>query len=278
MKVTKIFRDIRKILKLSKSNKKFKFPDTLLLNIYLGIMSFRRAEKLTQSAFYFSAFWIFVIVATSIFRENPIWSLELNNLGDYLAGTFAPLAVLWFIIGYFQQGKELQLQRQELALQRQEFNFLGKQAERQADTDERRAILEENANKPILVFEQANTTNTGIDTDIKLTIKFSNKGGPALNAEVTSTLGDIIDLKLVPTNNFYEDSESFYIIEFTTKNIAQLPIPITLDYSGSNQQLYRHKGFLSKDKTDNVAFFNAQKLIYSITVDASRGKEKGRNG
>ena len=55
-----------------------------------------------------------------IFGRGPdVWTLvatgDLNQLGDFLAGFFAPVAFLWLIIGYLMQSKELSLQRQELA-------------------------------------------------------------------------------------------------------------------------------------------------------------------
>jgi len=32
---------------------------------------------------------------------------SLNELGDFIAGVFAPIAFLWLILGYIQQGKQL---------------------------------------------------------------------------------------------------------------------------------------------------------------------------
>ncbi|GEM_PF-1078693 len=40
--------------------------------------------------------------------------LDLNNLGDFLAGAFSPLAFLWLVFGYLMQGRELKLQAVEL--------------------------------------------------------------------------------------------------------------------------------------------------------------------
>lgn len=40
--------------------------------------------------------------------------LELNELGDFLAGTFGPVAFLWLVLGFLQQGRELRLQSEEL--------------------------------------------------------------------------------------------------------------------------------------------------------------------
>lgn len=51
-------------------------------------------------------------------------SMKFNEWGDFFAGSFAPLAFLWLVIGYFQQGEELSqntkaLEQQERALQLQ---------------------------------------------------------------------------------------------------------------------------------------------------------------
>ncbi len=36
-----------------------------------------------------------------------VCQIELNALGDFLAGIFAPVAFFWLILGYVQQGKRL---------------------------------------------------------------------------------------------------------------------------------------------------------------------------
>ena len=58
--------------------------------------------------------------------------MDLNEWGDFLAGACAPLALLWLVIGYFQQGAELKLntkaleaQQEELKRQVEETAFLG---------------------------------------------------------------------------------------------------------------------------------------------------------
>lgn len=43
-------------------------------------------------------------------------SLKPNEWGDFLAGSFGPLAIFWLVLGFFQQGQELRLQVKELAL------------------------------------------------------------------------------------------------------------------------------------------------------------------
>jgi hypothetical protein len=62
---------------------------------------------------------VFIYLFTGL--EHP---KSLNELGDFLAGVFAPIAFFWLILGYMQQGKQLEqntkaLEQQEIALQLQ---------------------------------------------------------------------------------------------------------------------------------------------------------------
>ncbi len=86
-----------------------------------------------------------VYIAVILFlRGNDACELlragNLNELGDFLAGFFTPLAFGWLVYGYLLQSKELRLQREELALTRDQ---LGKQTEllqEQVTEDLRNAI------------------------------------------------------------------------------------------------------------------------------------------
>ncbi|GAA5181415.1 hypothetical protein GCM10023345_04880 [Acinetobacter kookii] len=51
---------------------------------------------------WFLAITIFCILENFGFEQN-----NLNSLGDFLAGIFAPVAFFWLILGYVQQGKQL---------------------------------------------------------------------------------------------------------------------------------------------------------------------------
>ena len=87
---------------------------------------------------------IFYIAAIGFLRGNDAWELlragNLNELGDFLAGVFTPLAFGWLVYGYLLQSKELRLQREELTLTRKQ---LGKQTEllqEQVTTDHQDSI------------------------------------------------------------------------------------------------------------------------------------------
>jgi hypothetical protein len=58
------------------------------------------------------------LVATS---STPVGSLAPNELGDFLAGIFAPLAFFWLVLGFVQQGHELRNSAAALWLQSEEL-------------------------------------------------------------------------------------------------------------------------------------------------------------
>lgn len=69
-------------------------------------------------------------------------NLTLNELGDLLAGMFAPLAFLWMVITILMQGNELKLQREELSMQREELANSSAQLERQSNVMERQLNMD----------------------------------------------------------------------------------------------------------------------------------------
>lgn len=69
------------------------------------------------SLFYIGIMCFYAFMYTSSFNlNNP------NEIGDFLAGVFAPLAFLWLILGFFQQGNEMRQNSLALMLQADELN------------------------------------------------------------------------------------------------------------------------------------------------------------
>ena len=65
--------------------------------------------------------WIGAGLIYAYFCRDLILAMEPNEFGDFLAGAFSPLAFLWLIIGYMQQGEELSLNTEALRLQSDEL-------------------------------------------------------------------------------------------------------------------------------------------------------------
>ncbi|WP_064390972.1 hypothetical protein [Pseudomonas sp. RIT-PI-r] len=54
-------------------------------------------------------------------RISSLQTMDLNEVGDFLAGAFGPLAILWLVLGFFQQGAELRQSTEALKLQAEEL-------------------------------------------------------------------------------------------------------------------------------------------------------------
>lgn len=60
-----------------------------------------------------AVYYVFGYVCWSTFVALPA-----NSMGDFFAGFFAPLAFLWLVLGYLQQGNELRFQSDQIRAQR----------------------------------------------------------------------------------------------------------------------------------------------------------------
>lgn len=66
---------------------------------------------------------IYLAGATALIwgRVGSLGSMPLNEVGDFLAGAFGPVAFLWLVLGFLQQGDELRQGTEALMLQAQEL-------------------------------------------------------------------------------------------------------------------------------------------------------------
>lgn len=70
-----------------------------------------------------SSLWITAFALLLLFKHQTISNLTLNEWGDLFSGFAAPLALIWLIIGYIQQGEELRLNTLALEAQQEEFRL-----------------------------------------------------------------------------------------------------------------------------------------------------------
>jgi hypothetical protein len=123
-----------------------------------------------------------------------LWAIappdELNEWGDFFAGIFAPLAFLWLVLGYLQQGEELRHSTEALRLQAEELrNSVTQQSQlvavsREQMTLERDALREErerrrDAARPFFVHQVVGPTLTG--GDVSHRFQLVNIGNTATN-------------------------------------------------------------------------------------------------
>lgn len=80
-------------------------------------------------------------------------SLKLNEKGDFLAGVFSPLAFLWLVYGYLQQGRELKQNTESLRLQATELKNSVEEQKKLIKIHESDQKVRHEQAKPILEFE-----------------------------------------------------------------------------------------------------------------------------
>jgi len=148
-------------------------------------------------------------------------AMKPNEWGDFFAGFFAPLAFLWLVLGYLQQGQELQLSTQALQLQADELKNsveqqrqlveitrLQVESEREALHSERMSRRE--AAKPRFVLKSAGGSfgTTGFSYGVSI----SNAGNLASQVVMTLEGQEIESTKIFETTLFERSSgKSFQI-------------------------------------------------------------------
>ncbi|WP_170417246.1 hypothetical protein [Ruegeria arenilitoris] len=155
------------------------------------------AEKLSSSSLSelgLKATWVYMIILigglplAATFGFIKLAPLELNEVGDFLAGAFGPLAIFWLVLGFFQQGKELRASVEALKLQAEELkNSVDQQkamvgvTQQQLKIDEaafkENSFLRQEAEMPHLVVSQNGGITSGKSRQYKYKIK--NIGKPA---------------------------------------------------------------------------------------------------
>lgn len=198
------------------------------------------------------------------FRERPdqISEMTPNEWGDFLAGAAAPLALLWLVLGYFQQSKELALntealraQQEELKNQVEETKLLVQNAGRQAEAFEKQAQLteqevarqranERNAAQPI--FYPSGKRKTGN----QLTTTLVNKGGVAIRAQIVKESETDIRLKFPQRWENEQQVELAHVWSATIK----YPVRFNIEYWDKFDE--RHMKHFYYEESGSIAEFD----------------------
>lgn len=122
---------------------------------------------------YFTVVYLGVITLVLAANLEDLFKLKLNELGDFLAGVFGPVAFLWLVLGYIQQGKELRLQARELK-----------------NSVEQQVIMAESAENHLkLVIEANEIQKEEVERQLKASFKIRVKGStPNINFPGSETV------------------------------------------------------------------------------------------
>ena len=108
--------------------------------------------------------------------------LRPNEVGDFLAGVFGPLAFLWLVFGYYQQGEELKHSVEALKLQAEELRNSVEQQKELVEVS-REAIQAERSEKELQAQRRLKeikprlTIETKTPQSLIYSYSISNSGG-----------------------------------------------------------------------------------------------------
>ena len=217
-----------------------------------------QTKWLTFIGFLLTFSWFGLLLSLPATTLKNINYLSLNELGDLLAGTVAPVAIFWFIVGYFQQGKELKqntealkIQAAELKNQVEETKALVEQTSYQAKImeDERNLVFE--SKRPRFVCERSyfRLESTGAEGGIVI----HNKGEIAIHFWASCEVASKCDFgpKLFEKN---VTGEGYINIKF--KINPTFPVKIKFGYQTILGETFEFEGRFSEDEEKMKSFFS----------------------
>lgn len=89
------------------------------------------SNKLTLFGFFLTVIYFIGLIFLLKDRYNELFTVNINELGDFLAGVFGPVAFLWLVIGYLMQHFELKISRTSVEKQAEELELTRQTLEQQ---------------------------------------------------------------------------------------------------------------------------------------------------
>ncbi|TQV85176.1 hypothetical protein FKG94_03025 [Exilibacterium tricleocarpae] len=196
-------------------------------------------------------FWVFIISC----NWGSSKALTLNEWGDFFAGTFAPLAFLWLIAGYIQQG--IELRQNTRTLQQQEEALTLQVQELKASVEQQKELV--SITKTDLVYRkrlakieaQPNLEATNIrvlkmrkdnERFKSITIELTNRGHPCTN--VSACLVNHLDMIIEDFNMEAWNTNEPALIKVRSYNsdaTTDFYFDIVFKFEDKNQELSKQR-------------------------------------
>ena len=166
---------------------------------------------LPQVGFYFSTAYVIFLTLMAAAAWPELWKMGPNEFGDLMAGVFAPLAFLWLVLGFFQQGQELKASVAALKIQGDELrNSVEQQRELVAasreqialEQDQRKSALDERIREAQPVLIPKVDRSQYADGGIKFLLRFANLSKIASDVEVRIDGNLVAHRPNLPTSEF----------------------------------------------------------------------------
>ncbi|MGO4003138.1 hypothetical protein ABVN23_18810 [Pseudomonas fluorescens] len=176
-------------------------------------------------------------------KIHGLQGMKLNEMGDFLAGVFGPVATLWLILGFFQQGYELRQNNKALMLQADELKNTVEQhkesssiAERQLEAELAKASDErQQREKALLPDLRLHAMVTDLGAQLRLNIYISNQGNSADDLVVYRD-----DVRIGSASPAESKSKSLFIIYVPVVN-GKYMIRMEYRHGGDKRSFDQHE-------------------------------------
>lgn len=199
---------------------------------------------------------VFGIVASLAYLGGVLWlrwpftldtlrKVPINELGDTLAGLVGPIALLWLVIGYFQQGEELRqngralhLQAEELKNAVEQHKEMVKATREQLHLNERALHLEQSqalaGSRPQFEFVSCGLVRLGPDQRRRLMLQLAR--GKAYYPQITTDLQtQLIGAQL---GEILSNGDLIYV-DWAADFFPSEDVRFTVEYRDENSYLHR---------------------------------------
>ncbi|MEX5591902.1 hypothetical protein [Pseudomonas orientalis] len=178
--------------------------------------------------------------------------LELNELGDFLAGVFGPIAFLWLVLGFLQQGRELKLSSISLRIQAIELTKAVEQYKELVDVNRKQFDAESEYRKQALLLRMKEVR------PIFAAEWYSSNHGPDAHSvyfHVKNIGGNVTNVKFSYPENLYTQTNQ---VRFMARGDAIL---FYLQFNGSGAGI---SGVLLIDYSDVDHSQGSAKIKYEV--------------
>jgi hypothetical protein len=183
-----------------------------------------------------------------IFGRLPdLQIMPLNNVGDFLAGAFGPIAFFWLILGFMQQGTELRLSADALRMQADELKASVQQQTALVAAQQVSLENHERSLEPLLSLKY--TGHTEIEGDFYSCFSLTNLGNYCESVYVRL---DGVEMHPIGLEPLYKDVERAFLLNDMDEMSKKLFLEVHYKkLSGrENYQVFELSAFEDEDGPD----------------------------
>ncbi|MDD2035926.1 hypothetical protein NP572_05775 [Pseudomonas putida] len=158
--------------------------------------------------------WGLFIAFIMISRYSELKALSLNEMGDFFAGMFGPVAFAWLVLGYLQQGRELKLSSAALRMQAKELSDSVKQQTAMAEAQKLSLENHERTLEPLLVL-----------THLETVLDFNGYGNEFFRIDNTASYCESVRMEAVYKGVRQQASEFPILLSGDTHEFSLAPMP-----------------------------------------------------